>query len=141
MGRLVAAVAGAVLAGAATSRLLALRRSAAVAQLHNLLVSLPRASDLTRDQVAALEAQAGAPLAAIDPEAVKSLYGTFIEATVPPSDAPLRGDEHTRILAFKQTLGLEDEVAGPVHVDVGRRILRGRLEAGSRREDVEARKV
>ncbi|KAL6774241.1 hypothetical protein ACKKBG_A24285 [Auxenochlorella protothecoides x Auxenochlorella symbiontica] len=141
VGRLVAAAIGAALAAAVTSRLLTLRRSAAVAQLHNLLVSLPRASDLTRDQVAALEAQAGAPLAAIDPEAVKSLYGTFIEATIPAGDAPLRGDEHTRISAFKQTLGLDDEAAGPVHVDVGRRILRGRLEAGSRREDVEARKA
>lgn len=30
--------------------------------------------------------------------------------------------------------------AAPVHIDVGRRILRGRMEAGSRGEDIEVRK-
>ena len=29
--------------------------------------------------------------------------------------------------------------AAPVHIDVGRRILRGRMEAGSRGEDIEVR--
>jgi len=39
--------------------------------------------------------------------------------------------------AFKAALGLTDVDAAPVHIDVGRRILRGRMEAGSRGEDIE----
>ena len=39
---------------------------------------------------------------------------------------------------FKAALGLTDVDAAPVHIDVGRRILRGRMEAGSRGEDIEA---
>lgn len=39
--------------------------------------------------------------------------------------------------AFKAALGLSDVDAAPVHMDVGRRILRSRIEAGSRGEDAE----
>lgn len=52
-------------------------------------------------------------------------------------ETPLRGTEHVLIQNFKAALGLEDVDAAPVHIDVGRRILRGRLEAGSRGEDYE----
>lgn len=74
-------------------------------------------------------------------EELKSLYGTFVEAAIPPGDAPLTGGEAVLIQNFKAALGLQDVDAAPVHIDVGRRILRGRLEAGSRGEDIEARKV
>ena len=60
---------------------------------------------------------------------------------VSAGDAPLRGNEHMLIQRFKATLGLDDVDAAPVHMDVGRRVLRGRLEAGTRGEDMEARKV
>jgi hypothetical protein len=56
-------------------------------------------------------------------------------------EAPLRGDEHEAISRFRTALGLADVDAAPVHIDVGRRILRGRLESGSRGEDIEARKT
>ena len=52
-----------------------------------------------------------------------------------------RGDEAERIRAFKSTLGLTDEDAAPAHVDVGRRILRERYEAGSKDTEAEGRKV
>lgn len=48
-----------------------------------------------------------------------------------------RGDEADRIRAFKEALGLADEDAAPVHIDVGRRIMRSRFEAGSRRDSSE----
>lgn len=43
-----------------------------------------------------------------------------------------RGDEAEKIRAFKDALGLSDEDATPVHIDVGRRIMRSRFEASSR---------
>lgn len=58
-----------------------------------------------------------------------------------PGDAPLTGQEPILIQNFKAALGLQDVDAAPVHIDVGRRILRGRLESSSRNEDTEARKV
>ena len=43
-----------------------------------------------------------------------------------------RGDEAAAISAFKDALGLSDENAAPVHIDVGRRMMRSRAEAASR---------
>jgi hypothetical protein len=88
-------------------------------------------------QVAAIEAKYGAPLATSHPEDLKAVYGTFVEAVIPPGDAPLTGREPQLIQAFKAALALPDVDAAPAHIEVGRRILRGRLEAGSRGEDVE----
>lgn len=89
----------------------------------------------------AIEAKYGVNLAANAVEGVKLIYGTFVEALIPPGDVALRGTEHVLIQNFKAALGLPDVDAAPVHIDVGRRILRGRLEAGSRGEDFEARKA
>ncbi|KAK2079769.1 hypothetical protein QBZ16_002164 [Prototheca wickerhamii] len=108
------------------------------------LFGLPSAATpdaLTREAVAALEARAGAPLLAIDPEALRAIYGLYVEWVVPVGEAPLAGDEPERLRRFKDALGLDDETAGPVHVEVGRRVLRGRLEAGTRSEDAAARRT
>ena len=43
--------------------------------------------------------------------------------------------------AFKDALGLADEDAAPVHIDAGRRLMRSRLEAGSRGGDFEQRRA
>ncbi len=51
------------------------------------------------------------------------------------------GNEASLITNFKDALGLENKDAAAVHIDVGRRVLRSRIEAGSRNEDIEARKV
>jgi hypothetical protein len=110
-------------------------------ELTNLLVSLGDPAALTREAVAALEAKYGAPLAEACPEEARALYGVFVEAAIPGGDAPLRGDEAALIRAFKAALGLDDVAAAPAHLEVGRRALRGRLEAGSRAEDVGARRA
>ena len=46
-----------------------------------------------------------------------------------------------KAIAFKAALKLSDTDAAAAHIDVGRRILRQRAEAGSRTSDVEQRKV
>ena len=52
-----------------------------------------------------------------------------------------RGDEADKVRAFKDALGLADEDAAPVHIDAGRRLMRSRLEAGSRGGDFEQRRA
>lgn len=52
----------------------------------------------------------------------------------------MKGFCHERA-GFKEALSLSDEDAAPVHLDVGRRFLRQRFEAGNKNQDAEERKV
>lgn len=137
----VCTAAGAALGGYVTLQLKSKRQSAAIIELANLLVGLGDPTLLTHDQVAAIEAKYGTTLMEACPEEVKAVYGTLVEALIPKGDAALSGSEHILIQNFKAALGLTDNDAAPVHMDVGRRVLRGRLEAGTRGEDMEARKT
>jgi hypothetical protein len=74
----------------------------------------------------------GADLALKLVDELKRMYDTYLESAIPPGDVPLRGDEAESIRAFKEALGLSDEDAAPVHIDVGRRIMRSRFEASTR---------
>jgi len=140
-GKVVAGALGAAIGGFVTVKLQEKRKSASIIELSNLLVQMGDPTQLTREQVAEVEAKYGATLTSSCLEDVKSLYGTFVEAVVPVGNTDLRGGEALLIRNFKNALGLDDIDAAPVHIDVGRRILRGRMEAGSRGEDFEARKT
>lgn len=91
--KLGAAAAGAALGAFLTKQLSAKRQSAAIIELSNILVQLGNPTLLTRDQVVAVEAKYGCSLTATCLEDLKSLYGTFVEAAIPPGDAPLTGRE------------------------------------------------
>lgn len=132
---------GAAIGGYATLKLKEIRQTAAIIELSNILVALGDPTLLTREQVLFVEAKYGTTLVEACLEDLKSLYGTFVEAYIPTGDAPLTGGEAVLIQNFKSALGLSDNDAAPVHIDVGRRILRGRMEAGTRGEDMEARKT
>jgi hypothetical protein len=132
---------GAAAAAATTKFLFEKRRSAAAIELANILSNLDSPTSLTRDMVTALETKYGAPLYVCCPQDIKTVYGLFVEAAVPPGDEPMTGDEPVLIQNFKAALELPDIEAAPAHIEVGRRVLRGRLEAGSRSEDVAARKA
>ena len=101
----------------------------------------PPALSSPSPQVTAIESKYGLLLtdAACLPD-TQAIYGTFVEAAIPPGDAPMSGAEPQLIQGFKDVLGLSDVDAAPVHLDVGRRILRGRMEAGTRGEDIEVRR-
>ncbi|KAL4434488.1 hypothetical protein ABPG75_000929 [Micractinium tetrahymenae] len=135
------AAAGAAIGAAITVQLKAKRQSAAIIELANTLVAMGDPTALTRDQVAAIEANYGLNLAQACTDDVQAIYGTFVEAAVPAGDAPLTGREQVLIQNFKAALGLPDDLAAPAHIECGRRILRGRMEASSRGEDIEARKT
>ena len=140
-GKAVGALVGAAIGGYVTLKLKEIRQTAAVIELSNVLVALGDPTALTREQVLAIEAKYGTPLAESCLEDLKSLYGTFVEAYIPAGGTPLSGGEALLIQNFKAALGLSDIDAAPVHIDVGRRILRGRMESGTRGEDMEARQT
>ncbi|KAK9806692.1 hypothetical protein WJX73_008929 [Symbiochloris irregularis] len=72
---------------------------------------------------------------------LKQAYDSYIEWVMPKPDGELNGTEADRIRAFKDALQLSDEDAAPVHLDVGRRILRLRYEAGGGKSDIQQRKA
>lgn len=51
------------------------------------------------------------------------------------------GDEVERLKRFKTALGLSDEEAAPVHITVGQRVMRGRIEAPDRYSEAQERRV
>lgn len=141
LGKIVGGLVGAALGGYVAVQMKGRRESAAIIELSNVLVEMQDPTLLTREMVSAIEAKYGIDMTVSCLEEIKSLYGTFVEAAIPAGTASLSGHEHVLIQNFKNALGLTDEDAAPVHIDVGRRVLRGRLEAGSRGEDFEARKT
>lgn len=46
-----------------------------------------------------------------------------------------------RLVRFKGALGLSDEEAAPVHITVGQRMMRGRIEAPDRYSEAQERRV
>lgn len=141
LGKVVGGLVGAALGGYVAVELKGKRESAAIIELSNVLVEMQDPTLLNREMVSAIEAKYGIDMCTSCLEEMKSLYGTFVEAAIPAGTGNLTGQEHVLIQNFKNALGLTDEDAAPVHIDVGRRVLRGRLEAGSRGEDFEARKT
>ncbi|KAK9915263.1 hypothetical protein WJX75_006851 [Coccomyxa subellipsoidea] len=131
-GRIAGAAVGTVAGVAAVNSLQSKRVNAAGVLLYNACVDKEDPSTLTRDEVAAIGDRVGANLSVKLVDELKRIYDAYLESTVPPGDLPLKGDEADRIKAFKDAIGLADEDAAPVHIDVGRRIMRSRFEAGSR---------
>lgn len=86
-------------------------------------------------------ARFGVNLASERVEDLKSMYGIYVESVIPTGEAPLTGREADAIRAFKAALGLSDEEAAPVHLDVGRRLTRLGAEAGSREGGLQEKKV
>ena len=74
-------------------------------------------------------------------EGLQQIFGQYLQAAVPAGDAPLAGDEAAKITAFKDALGLSDEEAAPVFIDVGRRLSRARFEVDDRQGQFEQRKA
>lgn len=65
--------------------------------------------------------------------------GSHPRSVIDKPSAPLPPLLQVLIQNFKAALGLPDNLAAPAHIECGRRILRGRMEASSRNEDVEVR--
>lgn len=139
-GYAVAAV-GAVAVAAAGVQAKKKRDSAAVVALYNKIVDLPDPCELSPEIVKAVGGDFGIDMHRDDLEGLCKIYGQYLEAVVPVGEQQLRGDEAPKISAFKAALGLSDEEAAPVHVEVARRLFRQGYESKDRGLQFEQRKA
>jgi hypothetical protein len=69
------------------------------------------------------------------------LYASFLYSVLPPGDEDLKGNEVEVIVKFKRGLGLDDVDAANMHMEIGRRLYRERLETRDRDADIEQRRA
>eukprot|EP00877_Chromochloris_zofingiensis_P006644 jgi/Chrzof1/2232/Cz11g07180.t1_TIC110[v5.2] len=136
----IAAVAGAV---ALYGGMLAKKKrdDAAVIDLYNNLVLMEDPSTLTAEDVKRVGNKYGINLHRDELDGLQKIYGQYLENIIPRGDQQLRGDEAGKIKSFKDALGLSDEEASPVHIEVGRRLSRAGIEYKDRASQFEQRKA
>ena len=64
-----------------------------------------------------------------------------MQALIPPGNITLSGDEHVKAREFLDAVGLPDEEAAPVHIDVGRSLFRQNIESSDREGQVDGVKA
>ncbi|TKY56580.1 TIC110 protein [Spatholobus suberectus] len=141
-----AALGGAVALGAAGgAAAYALNASApqvAAVNLHNYVAAFDDPSKLKKEEIEAIATKYGVSK---QDEAFKAeicdIYSEFVSSVLPPGGEELRGDEVDRIVSFKNSLGIDDPDAAAMHMEIGRKIFRQRLEVGDRDSDVEQRRA
>ncbi|KAF5727299.1 hypothetical protein HS088_TW22G00992 [Tripterygium wilfordii] len=69
------------------------------------------------------------------------IYCRFVSSVLPPGNEDLKGHEVETIINFKTALGIDDPDAAAMHMEIGRRIFRQRLEVGDRDGDKEQRQA
>ncbi|EEF44660.1 protein TIC110, chloroplastic [Ricinus communis] len=69
------------------------------------------------------------------------MYCRFVSSVLPPGNEDLKGNEVETIINFKSAMGIDDPDAASMHVEIGRRLFRQRLETGDRDGDVEQRRA
>ncbi|XP_027369035.1 protein TIC110, chloroplastic-like isoform X1 [Abrus precatorius] len=141
-----AALGGAVAIGAAGgAAAYALNASApqvAAVNLHNYVAAFDDPSKLKKEDIEAIANKYGVNK---QDEAFKAeicdIYSEFVSSVLPPGVEELKGDEVDRIVSFKNSLGIDDPDAAGMHMEIGRKIFRQRLEVGDRDADVEQRRA
>lgn len=69
------------------------------------------------------------------------IYCRYVSSVLPSGGEDLNGDEADIIIKFKNSLGIDDPDAAAMHMEIGRRIFRQRLETGDREADAEQRRA
>ncbi|XP_004296031.1 PREDICTED: protein TIC110, chloroplastic-like [Fragaria vesca subsp. vesca] len=140
------ALGGAVVLGAAGgAAVYALNASApavAAVDLHNYVAGRDDPRDVRKDEIEGIAKKYGVSKQdeAFNAE-LCDLYCRFVTSVIPPGSEELRGDEVDTILNFKNALGIQDPEAASMHMEIGRRIFRQRLETGDREGDLEQRRA
>ncbi|KAK7372201.1 hypothetical protein VNO80_05573 [Phaseolus coccineus] len=145
-GNRYAALGGAVALGAAGgAAAYALNASApqvAAVNLHNYVAAFDDPSKLKKEEIDAIASKYGVSK---QDEAFKAeicdIYSEFVFSVFPPGGEELKGDEVDRIVSFKNSLGIDDPDAAAMHMEIGRKIFRQRLEVGDREADAEQRRA
>jgi hypothetical protein len=141
-----AAVGGALalgaIGGASAFALNAAAPHVAAVQVRNALVNHSDPSSLRSTEIDAIAQKYGVSRRNERFNAeLRDLYDRYVTEILPPGNEDLKGDEADSILAFKNALGLDDPDAAAVHIEIGRRIFRQRLETGNRESAVEERRT
>ncbi|XP_004490697.1 protein TIC110, chloroplastic [Cicer arietinum] len=136
------AVAVGVAGGAAAYALNATAPQVAAVNLHNYVVGFDDPSKLNKEDIEAIAKKYGVNK---QDEAFKAeicdIYSEFVSSVIPPGGEELKGDEVDRIVNFKSSIGIDDPDAATVHIEIGRKLYRQRLEVGDREADVEQRRA
>ncbi|XP_061339524.1 protein TIC110, chloroplastic-like [Gastrolobium bilobum] len=136
------AVALGVAGGAAAYALNAVAPQVAAVNLHNYVAGLDHPSMLKKEDIDGIANRYGVNK---QNEAFKAeicdIYCQFVSSVLPPGGEELKGDEADRIISFKNSLGIDDPDAAAMHMEVGRKIFRQRLEVGDREADIEQRRA
>ncbi|XP_030537465.2 protein TIC110, chloroplastic-like [Rhodamnia argentea] len=141
-----AALGGAALLGAAGgAAAYAVRACApevAAADLHNYVASRDDPQAVNKEAIELIASKYGVSKqdAAFNAE-LCDLYLRFVSSVLPPGNEELEGTEVDKIVKFKSALGIDDPEAAAMHMEIGRRIFRQRLETGDREADVEQRRA
>ncbi|RLN41256.1 hypothetical protein C2845_PM01G38650 [Panicum miliaceum] len=140
------AVAGAAVLGAASVAGAAVVNSVvpevAAVGLHNYVAGHDDPTNMESGEVEAIAKKYGVSTqdAAFKAE-LCDLYARYVYSVLPPGDEDLKGSEVQDIIKFKRALGLDDVDAANMHMEIGRRIYRERLETSDRDADMEQRRA
>ncbi|CAI9776508.1 unnamed protein product [Fraxinus pennsylvanica] len=114
----------------------------AAANLHNYVVSCDDPRAVKKEAIEAIANKYGVTKQneAFNAE-LCDIYCRFVCAVLPPGSEDLKGNEVETIIQFKNSLGIDDTDAAAMHMEIGRRIFRQRLETGDRDADIEQRRA
>uniref|UniRef100_A0ACD5U5E3 Uncharacterized protein n=1 Tax=Avena sativa TaxID=4498 RepID=A0ACD5U5E3_AVESA len=133
-GSRTASIAGAAVLGAAglagAAAVNSVVPEVAAVGLHNYVAGRDDPTELEAAEVEAIASKYGVGTqdAAFKSE-LCDLYASFVYSVIPPGHGDLKGNEVEAIIKFKRALGLDDVDAANMHMAVGRRLYRERLDA------------
>ncbi|KAH0876794.1 hypothetical protein HID58_064188 [Brassica napus] len=146
MGSRNIALGGAAVAGAAGGALVYAMNSAvpevAAIGLHNYVAEFEDPASVTKEDIEKIASRYGVNK---EDEAFQAeicdIYCRYVTSVLPAEGQSLKGDEVEKIVKFKSALGIDDPDAASMHMEIGRRIFRQRLETGEREGDAEQRRA
>ncbi|KAJ6297575.1 hypothetical protein OIU78_023187 [Salix suchowensis] len=140
------ALGGAAVAGTAGGAVVFALNSAvpevAAINLHNYVSGFDDPTQVSKEEIEGIAKKYGVSKQdeAFNAE-LCDLYSMFVSSVIPPGGEELTGNEVETIINFKNALGIDDPDAASMHVELGRRIFRQRLETGDCDGDVEQRRA
>ncbi|KAJ0236048.1 Protein TIC110 [Hirschfeldia incana] len=110
--------------------------------LHNYVADIEDPASVTKDDIEKIASRYGVNKGdeAFQAE-ICDIYCRYVTSVLPAEGQSLKGDEVEKIVKFKSALGIDDPDAASMHMEIGRRIFRQRLETGEREGDAEQRRA
>ncbi|KAM6578407.1 hypothetical protein CsatB_030244 [Cannabis sativa] len=127
--------------GAAAYALNACVPEVAAVELHNYVAGSDDPKAVKKEEIEAIAKKYGVSKQneAFNAE-LSDLYCQFVSSVLPKGSQELSGNEVDTIISFKNALGIDDPEAAAMHMEIGRRLFRQRLETGDRDGDLEERR-